>query len=216
MPNTRVKFSHAMLAGIIAGSLFQLTQNLYVYSQVSITKFSAIYGTFAAIPLFLMWTQLSWLIVLIGAELAFAYQNIDHYESEKESEHTSFYQRKIVALLITQVIAVNFKTKNKPLEIFEISEKLSLPTRIVRTMVNILSDAGILSEVVTDTEKEYGYQPAFDINSMTVACVFSHLEKFNSSDFAADNCDYKRLSQYIDTMWNNFENSSHNKLLIEL
>ena len=216
MPNTRVKFSHAMFAGIIAGSLFQLMQNLYVYSQVSITKFSAIYGTFAAIPLFLMWTQLSWLIVLLGAELAFAYQNIDNYESERESEHTSFYQRKIVALLITRTIAMNFKTQNKPLEIHEISEKLSLPTRIVRTMVNILADTGILSEVVTDTEKEYGYQPAFDINSMTVACVFSHLEKFNSSDFAADNHDYKSIAQFLDSISNDFENSQKNKLLIEL
>ena len=216
MPNTRVKFSHAMLAGIIAGSLFQLTQNLYVYSQVSITKFSAIYGTFAAIPLFLMWTQLSWLIVLLGAELAFAYQNIDNYESEKAAEHTSFFQRKIVALLITRAIALNFKTENKPLKISDISEKLSLPTRIVRTLVSILTDAGILSEVLTDTEKEYGYQPAFDINSMTVASVFSHLEKFNNSDFAVDNSDFKCIAQFIDTIWSDFENSPKNKLLIEL
>ena len=216
MPNIRVKFSHALFAGIIAGSLFQLTQNLYVYSQVSITKFSAIYGTFAAIPLFLMWAQLSWLIVLFGAELAFAYQNIDNYESEKESEHTSFYQRKIVALLITRTVATNFKAENKPLEIPDISEKLSLPTRIVRTMVNVLADAGILSEVVTDTEKEYGYQPAFDINSMTIATVFSHLEKYNNRDFAADNNDFNSISQFIDKIWKDFENSPKNKLLIEL
>ena len=216
MPNTRVKFSHALLAGIIAGSLFQLVQNLYVYSQVSITKFSAIYGTFAAIPLFLMWAQLSWLIVLLGAELAFAYQNIDNYKSEKEAENTSFFQRKIVALLITRVIAMNFKTENKALEIPDISAKISLPIRIIRTTVNTLVDAGILSEVVTDSEKEYGYQPAFDINSMTVANVFSHLEKYNNSDFAADNHDFKCVSQFIDTIWNDFENSPQNKLLIEL
>ncbi|MDR0755227.1 MAG: YihY family inner membrane protein [Prevotellaceae bacterium] len=216
MPNTRVKFSHALLAGIIAGSLFQLMQDLYVYSQVSITKLSAIYGTFAAIPLFLMWAQLSWLIVLLGAELAFAYQNIDNYESEKESEHTSFYQRKIFALLIMRMIAINFKNQNKPPEISDISEKLALPTRIVRTVVNNLVESGILSEVVSKTDKEYGYQPAFDINRLTIATVFSHLEKLNHSDFASDNSSYKDISQLINTIWIDFENSSENKLLIDI
>jgi membrane protein len=216
MPNTRVKFSHALLAGIIAGSLFQFTQDLYVYSQVSITKFSAIYGTFAAIPLFLMWAQISWLIVLLGAELAFAYQNIDNYESEKESEHTSFFQRKIVALLITRMIAINFKSENEPLEIHEISEKLSLPTRIIRTVVNSLVESGILCEVISKTEKEYGYQPAFDINKMTITTVFTHLEKLNHSDSISNNNDYKHIANLINTMWIDFENSPKNKLLIEI
>ncbi|MDR1348222.1 MAG: YihY/virulence factor BrkB family protein [Prevotellaceae bacterium] len=216
MPNTRVRFSHALLAGIIAGSLFQLTQDLYVYSQVSITKFSAIYGTFAAIPLFLMWAQLSWLIVLLGAELSFAYQNINNYESEKESEHTSFYQRKIFALLIVRMIAVNFKNENAPLEISDISEKLALPTRIIRTVVNNLVESGILSEVVSKTDKEYGYQPAFDVNRMTIATVFAHLEKLNSSDFASDNDEYKNVEELINTVWTDFENSPENKLLTEL
>jgi membrane protein len=216
MPNTRVKFSHALLAGIIAGSLFQLVQELYVYSQVSITKFSAIYGTFAAIPLFLMWAQLSWLIVLLGAELSFAYQNINNYESEKESEHTSFMQRKIFALLITRINAINFKKENIPLEISDISEKLSLPTRIVRTVVNNLVDAGILSEVVIETEKEYAYQPAFDINSMTIATVFSHLEKLNHSNFVSENDDYNHISKLVDTILDDFKKSPKNKLLIEM
>jgi membrane protein len=216
MPNTRVKFSHALLAGVIAGSLFQLTQDLYVYSQVSITKLSAIYGTFAAIPLFLMWAQLSWLIVLLGAELAFAYQNIDHYESEKESEHTSFYQRKILALLIMRMIAVNFKNQSAPPEISHISETLALPTRIVRTVVNSLVESGILSEVVSNNDKEYGYQPAFDINRMTIATIFSHLEKLNNSDFAADNDGYKDISKLINTIWTDFENSPDNKLITDI
>ncbi|MDR1197830.1 MAG: YihY family inner membrane protein [Prevotellaceae bacterium] len=216
MPNTRVRFSHALLAGIIAGSLFQLTQDLYVYSQVSITKFSAIYGTFAAIPLFLMWAQLSWLIVLLGAELSFAYQNINNYESEKESEHTSFYQRKIFALLIARMIAVNFKNENAPLEISDISEKLGLPTRIIRTVVNNLVESGILSEVVSKTDREYGYQPAFDVNRMTIATVFAHLEKLNSSDFASDNDEYKNVEELINTVWTDFESSPKNKLLTEL
>jgi membrane protein len=216
MPNTRVKFSNALLAGIITGTLFQLMQDLYVYSQVSITKFSAIYGTFAAIPLFLMWAQLSWLIVLLGAELSFAYQNIDNYESEKESERTSFLQRKIIALLIVRTIAINFKNENIPLEIADISEKLSFPTRIVRTVVNSLVDAGILSEVVTATEKEYGYQPAFDINSMTIATVFSHLEKLNQSNFTSENFDYKRITKLVDIISDDFKKSSENKLLIDL
>jgi len=216
MPNTRVKYSHALIAGIIAGSLFQLVQNFYVYSQVSITKFSAIYGTFAAIPLFLMWAQISWLIVLLGAELTFAYQNIDNYESEKESEHTSFYQRKVVALLVTRLICINFKERKAPLEILDIAEKLSLPTRIVRSITDNLVDANILSEVVTNDEKEYGYQPAFDVNSMTVASVFSKLELLNQSSLISHSADYTSIDNLLNKISVDFEGSANNKLLIDI
>jgi membrane protein len=216
MPNTRVKYSHALIAGIVAGSAFQLVQNFYVYSQVSITKFSAIYGTFAAIPLFLVWAQISWLIVLIGAELSFAYQNIEHYESEKQAEHTSFMQRKIVALLVARLICINFQNEKKPLLTNEIAEKLSLPTRIVHSIIDNLCDAGIVSEVIGDNEKDFGYQPAFNVNNMTVASVFSRLEELNKSSFVHNNKDYSAISEYLKQISIDFEKSENNKLLIDL
>ncbi|MEA1885670.1 MAG: YihY/virulence factor BrkB family protein, partial [Bacteroidota bacterium] len=69
MPNTRVKFKSALVAGIIAGTIFQLVQLLYINFQIGVSRYSAIYGSFAAFPLFIIWMQISWLVVLMGAEI---------------------------------------------------------------------------------------------------------------------------------------------------
>lgn len=84
IPNTKVKPRSAMTAGIIAGSIFQLFQIIYVNIQSSLTSYNAIYGSFAAFPLFLIWLQASWQIVLFGGELAFAYQNIKNSNTKNE------------------------------------------------------------------------------------------------------------------------------------
>ena len=100
LPNTRVIFKYALVAGIIAGTGFQVLQWGYIHFQIGVTKYSAIYGTFAALPLFLIWLQLSWLIVLLGAEISFAYQNVKEYAMEAESLHISPHNKRILSLLI--------------------------------------------------------------------------------------------------------------------
>ena len=75
MPNTKVKFGPALISGIIAGTVLHLLQWLYFELQFGISKLNAIYGSFAAVPLFIVWMQSSWIIVLIGAELTYANQN---------------------------------------------------------------------------------------------------------------------------------------------
>lgn len=64
MPNTKVRFKHALVAGIIAGTAFQAFQYLYINSQLWVSKYNAIYGSFAALPLFLLWLHISWTICL--------------------------------------------------------------------------------------------------------------------------------------------------------
>ncbi len=70
MPNTKVRFRHAILPGFIAGAAFQLLQYFYINSQIWVSNYNAIYGSFAAIPMFLLWTQISWSICLFGAEIS--------------------------------------------------------------------------------------------------------------------------------------------------
>lgn len=89
IPNTKVRPRSALTAGIIAGTIFQIFQIVYVYIQSSLTSYNAIYGSFAAFPLFLIWLQISWQIVLFGGELSFAYQNIKKFEYEKRASEMS-------------------------------------------------------------------------------------------------------------------------------
>lgn len=108
IPNTHVKIKNAFISGIVTGTAFQLFQFFYIHGQIWVSKYNAIYGSFAAIPLLLLWVQLSWLIVLFGAELAFAGQNIEEYEFEKDSKHISRRFYDFLILVIASVITKRF------------------------------------------------------------------------------------------------------------
>ncbi len=76
MPNTHVKWRYAIVPGIVAGTAMQWLQLFYVHSQLWVTGYNAIYGSFAALPLFMLWVQMSWTICLFGAELTYTNQNM--------------------------------------------------------------------------------------------------------------------------------------------
>ncbi|MBI9056728.1 MAG: YihY/virulence factor BrkB family protein [Labilibaculum sp.] len=180
MPNTHVKFKSGLIAGIIAGTIYQLFQVLYIEFQGMVTTYNAVYGSFAALPLFLMWLQLSWLIVLFGAEISFAEQNVENYEYEAESTEISYDYKRLLSLYILQVIIQNFEKNEEPLHSQEISHRLEMPIRLVREILFNLNNSGLISELVTDTDKQMAYQPAFDINKMTINKVTDVLEKAGS------------------------------------
>lgn len=115
MPNTKVRFSSGLIAGIIAGAVFQVAQWIYISFQVGAAKYNAIYGSFAALPLFLAWLQLSWLIVLYGAELSFAYQNVDTYEFEPDARQASHRLRTLLSLQVAHYLIGKFAA-NRPLK----------------------------------------------------------------------------------------------------
>ena len=108
MPNTKVEFVNAFIAALLAGAAYQIVQMLYLNGQIWITKYNAIYGTFAAIPLLLLWLQLSWYIVLIGATLSFAAQNVRKFSFERETQNISRRYRDFFTLIITSVIVKRF------------------------------------------------------------------------------------------------------------
>ena len=101
MPNTKVQLKSAICGGILAGTIYQLTQFAYIKFQVGVSGYGAIYGSFAALPLFLVWLQLSWLIVLFGAEVSFAHQNVAAYEFAADCASLSHRFKRTVALFIT-------------------------------------------------------------------------------------------------------------------
>jgi len=177
MPNTKVKFKSALVAGILSGTLLQFLQWLYIDVQFGITRLNSIYGSFAAIPLFIVWIQMSWLVVLLGAELSFANQNISRYEYESEALNISYYHKKALTLMILSRIIRHFEKGLPPLSAEVISSEISMPVRIVRDILQDLDTVGLVSAVVKDDSKERLYQPAFNTENITVSFVLSRLEK---------------------------------------
>ena len=184
MPNAKVKFVPALISGIIAGTILQGIQWLYIDLQFGITKLSAIYGSFAAVPLFIIWLQSSWIVVLLGAEISFANQNISRYEMESEALNISNYQKRALVLMIMHMIIRNFILGEKPISAEYIAANLKIPVRLARDILQDLSSANLVSIIHENEEKERLYQPAMDINRLTVSFVFSRLDKKGSG---ADN-----------------------------
>ncbi len=218
MPNTKVKFKSAAFGGIIAGSLFIGLQFAYIYFQVGMSRYNAIYGSFAALPLFLIWMQSSWLIVLFGAELSFSHQNEKSFEFEKDTTNMSIFYRRLVSLLLMKKIIDSFKNEEPALTISDLSVLLKLPVRLVSEVIHKLIQAKIVVEVNTNGPSiETAYIPAFDIEKMTVVNVIRKLEHQGASDFHFDETEeYVKLKGILDSFAEKQENMQVNTLLGKL
>jgi membrane protein len=217
MPNTKVKFVPAMVAGIVVGTILQLLQWLYIDLQFGISKLSSIYGSFAAIPLFIIWVQSSWIILLLGAELSFANQNISRYEYESEALNVSHSQKRALAIMIMNLIIKNFSEGEKPLSAEAISVTLKIPVRLIREVLQELSSAGIVSVIHESEHKERFYQPAMDPNKLSVSYVMNRFDdKGHEHHIFLESKEYDRIKLIIEKFDKLVAGSESNKLIRDL
>jgi membrane protein len=187
IPNTKVKFTNALLAGFIAGFAFQAFQYIYISGQLWVTRYNAIYGSFAAIPLFLLWLQLSWTIVLIGAEIAFAAQNVRNFYFEKESKNVSHRYRYFISVLFMNVLCKRFANEEGPMTMSELATQYQIPVRLTTWTLNRLLEMKLISETSSPHSKEMAaYQPAVDINKITVGMLYKKMFEYGEEDFVID------------------------------
>jgi membrane protein len=177
MPNTKVNLKSALWGGVVAGTIYQLVQLAYISFQIGVSNYGAIYGSFAALPLFLVWLQLSWLIVLLGAEVSFAHQNVATYEFEQDCLKASHLFKRTIALMITYVCVRNFLCGEKPSTAEAISRELEVPIRLARSVLSELTEARLLSEVCLDQREDIAYQPACDIDRLSIAAIMHRLDQ---------------------------------------
>lgn len=190
MPNTKVKFKHAFIAGVLAGSAYQIFQYIYISSQMGVSKYNAIYGSFAALPLFLLWLQISWTICLFGAELTYAGQNIRSFSFDQDTRNISRRYRDFISILIMSLIVKQFEKNGPPYTAAQISEKHQIPIRLTKQVLYQLQEINLIHEVVTDQKSEdIGYQPSMDINQLNVAILLDRLDTYGSENFKIDKDD---------------------------
>ncbi|MBE0653501.1 MAG: YihY/virulence factor BrkB family protein [Bacteroidales bacterium] len=217
MPNTKVKFVPAMIAGIITGSFLQGLQWLYLDLQFGIMKLSAIYGSFALVPLFILWIQSNWIVVLLGAELSFANQNISRYEYESQALNISNFHKRALVIMIIHLIIRNFAVGEKPLSAEQIGLALKIPVRLARDILEDLSNVNLVSTIIEDERKERLYQPSLDINKLTVSYVFSCLDKNGTTHgMVIRNKDYGKVISMLEKFDRLIAKSSSNILIKDL
>ncbi len=215
MPNTKVKLVPALVSGIIAGTVLKILQWLYLDLQFGITKLNAIYGGLAAIPLFIILLQTCWLVILLGAELSFANQNASRYEFESEALNISHFQKRALVLMIMHLIIRNFIIGEKPISAEIVGKTLKIPVRLARDILQDLSNANLVSAIHVHEQKEESFQPALDINKLSVSFVLSKLDRKGSNHrMVIKNDEFNRVI----SMLNRFEKlaaKSNSNILIK-
>ncbi len=217
MPNTKVNIFSALVGGVVAGTLYQIIQWVYITFQVGMSKYNAIYGSFAALPMFLVWLQISWLVMLLGAELSFAHQNVDMYEFEPDCLGASAAFKRLLSLRIVHILVHAFNRGDQPMTTTQIAHALELPIRLARQLLYDLLGARVVSEVKGEAEKEIAYQPARDIRTMSVQYVIDALEKKGVNDIPiAHSPEVDKLKGCLDDFSEMIRQAPSNKLLIEV
>ena len=176
-----------MVAGVLAGCAFQFFQFIYISGQIWVSKYNAIYGSFAALPLLLLWLQLSWLICLFGAELSYASQNVKKFSFDRDSKNISRRYKDFLTLLIASLIIKRFERGEKPYTADEISVQYCIPIRITTQILYHLTELKIIIEVkYGEDDRVIFYQPALDINKITVSFLLSKMDEYGSENFKID------------------------------
>ena len=187
MPNTKVKIKHALISGLLAGTAYQAFQFLYINSQLWVSRYNAIYGSFAALPLVLLWLQISWTICLFGAELTYAGQNIRNFSFDRDTRRITRRYRDFVAILTMSLIAKRFARNEAAYTAEEMAEECQIPIRLMHQTLDDLQEIGLLHEVASDKKsEEVSYQPSIDINQLNVAMLLDKLYTHGSEDFKID------------------------------
>jgi len=170
LPNTRVSFASALLGGSVAGALVFVVQRLYLDLNVGVARYNALFGGFSAIPLLFAWIYLFWAMVLFGAEVAFAYQNLDLYRREVRGRKPCPAEREAIGLKIALMVARAFRDRGGMLTAEELGARVSVPVRTVREVLRSLEAAGVVAPRGLE-EQTGGYQlgrPAEDIAVLDV------------------------------------------------
>lgn len=182
IPNTRVNFKYAAISGAVSAIGFYILQLLFVNGQIYVTKYNAIYGSFAFLPLMLIWLQLTWLILLAGCVLTYSMQNVFAYNYLGDITEVSHNYRHQISIVITALVFRRFNRGKPPYTLYELTRYYDLPMRLVNYSVESLHKAGILY-LVNLGEGKTGLAPAVDTSALTVGEVLSRLDSLGNSDF---------------------------------
>ena len=177
MPNTHVKVKNAIVPGILAGIAMQLVQFFYIHSQLWVTGYNAIYGSFAALPLFMLWVQISWTICLFGAELTYTSQNLDYYDYDARTDNISHrYQLMLSAVLMSRICR-RFADGRRAATADDLRQETGIPIRIVNDLLYRLIEARLLIEISPDEKGDSSrYVPAESLDRLSVGVMVDRLE----------------------------------------
>lgn len=218
IPNTKVKFKNAFIAGVFTGTGFLILQWIFVSGQMYVSKYNAIYGSFSLLPLLLVWLQFTWVIILSGIAICYSSQSIYRFNfSDKINSISDDYRTKIT-LAIMCVITKHFAYEYKSITLESLTEKYDFPPRIAIDIIGRLVEANLIVGVIDgDSDNGPSYQPAIDINKLSVAFVLNRLNNHGESGFIPNfDAKFNKISTSVDDMVNSLDGNACSILLKDI
>ena len=177
MPNTHVKVKNVIVPGILAGIAMQWLQFFYINSQIWMTSYNAIYGSFAALPMFMLWVQISWIICLFGAELCYTSQNLDYYDYDAKTDDISHRYQIVLCAILMSRICNRYANGKKPYTLEELTKETGIPVRISNDLLYKLVDCNLLIEITSDEKGEASrFVPYESLDNLNLGMMVDRLE----------------------------------------
>ena len=218
IPNTKVKFKNALIAGFFTGTGFLILQWIFVSGQMYVSKYNAIYGSFSFLPLLLIWLQFTWVIILSGIAICYSSQSIYRFNFSDKINFISDDYRTKITLAIMCVITKHFANGDKAITIEELTSKYDFPPRIAIDIIERLIEANLIVRVINDnSDIEMGYQPASDINKLSIAYTLNKVNRHGESDFIPNfDTQFIDINNSIDDIINRFNSEAQSTLLKDI
>lgn len=207
MPNTKVKFRCAIVPGILAGVAMQVLQLFYIHSQIWVSSYNAIYGSFAALPLFMLWVQISWTICLFCGELCYTNQNLEDFAFKAQTEDISHRYRLMLSIVLASHICKRFEKGEKPYTALDLKLLTGIPIRVTNDLLYEMTKVNILTEITNDEKGEDSrYQPAEALSRLSVGALIDRLESLGKWSMELD------MHKLMTRNWNNVMMARHQYL----
>ena len=218
IPNTKVNLKNAFISGVFAGSGFMILQWLFVTGTLYVTKYNAIYGSFAFLPLLLLWLQLVWVITLAGAVICYSSQNVFAFNLEREVNAISSQYHAKVTLALISIITTRFLNNERVATAHDLMDYYDLPARLVTSITDRLCKVGILNRVVVEDHKdEFGFQLAVDPNTFSIESLTQTLYTEGLDDFIPQfNSRFPGIEPVFDNLENVFSEASKDILIKDI
>ncbi|MBW6508264.1 MAG: YihY family inner membrane protein [Desulfuromonadales bacterium] len=174
MSNIKVQWRAALIGGVVGGTLWQIAQLSYVHFQVGVARYNAIYGTMAALPIFMIWLYVSWVIVLFGLGVCYAKQNLRTGARDLRVNEVSRHSYEQVALALLVTLADRFHRGDPAINQDELAKRLYVPPRLCRAILAQLECLGLIIEISSHSGWS-SYQLGRDADNLSVADIYSML-----------------------------------------
>ena len=201
IPNTRVKIGAAFIGGVVAGTIYKIAEIGYIKYTAFVANFGTvgkIYGTIIAIPLFVFWIYIVWVIVLLGVEVSFAVQNMKNYMKERKISNLSYTENEKITFCVFLEILKRFYYNEPPMSNEDISDVLHLPIRLVNDILHFLEKNNIVSRT---SDEPVCYVPVLLPENLKVFDFISMMRDRGDTSFIRQNDDSGALvSRLYDNM----------------